>query len=133
REWFIDPKYSERLFHGTDHLLRVLILQEALTSLLLESGQISQNNIDREALRWSCIAHDLRRHSDYRDTNHAQEGANWILQVLPREMSQTTKEKIYRIIEAHDKKIPATSGVATELTILKDADKLERIRLEKRL
>lgn len=133
QEWFTSPERAQSFYHGSDHLTRVLILQEILVNQLIASGKISENAIDREALRWSAMGHDIRRHSDMLNRGHADKAANWILQILPSEMPQEQKDKIFHIIEQHDRKISPNDPSYMELSILKDADALDRLRLERHM
>ncbi|OGK25055.1 hypothetical protein A3A46_04145 [Candidatus Roizmanbacteria bacterium RIFCSPLOWO2_01_FULL_37_13] len=132
-EWFTSLDRSRSAYHGIDHLTRVLILQETITNLLIQSGELQPDTVNRVALRWSAVVHDLRRHSDFIGRGHAQAGANWALQNLPADIPLDTKDKILKIVQAHDQEVDPDSDVAKELSILKDADALDRIRLESRL
>lgn len=132
KEWFTSPKRAESFYHGIDHLIRVLILQEIITNHLIEIGQIKPADIDRNALRLSAMAHDIRRHHDLIEPGHGLAAADWTLQMFPH-LPQQTRKKAYMITKAHDGKIDPNSSIATELSILKDADALDRIRLESKL
>lgn len=133
KEWFTSPDRAASFYHGSDHLIRVLILQEVLTNLLIENGLVKSDQIDRNALRLAAMAHDMRRNHDAIEPGHAKAAANWALQVYPHGMTQESRDKAFRIILAHDAKIPEDSDVATEINILKTADALERTRLESKL
>jgi hypothetical protein len=132
-EWFTSPKREQSFYHGADHLMRVWVLQETLSRLLLESGKIQPGQIDQEALRWAAALHDIRRKGDILGGKHGKEGAEFAEQVMPATVSPKTREKIKQLISLHDETYDPNSSIATELAILKDADSLDRGRLEKHL
>lgn len=131
--WFASPDMVKSPYHGIDHMLRVVVLQEVITDRLLETGRIKPGEVDREALRWAARVHDTQRVSDIVDKEHAEKAVELLRQILPPEMSQQTREKIYRLVQLHDEDISGMEDVPIELAILKDADALDRIRLIKKL
>ena len=50
--------------HGIDHLARVFILQELICGLLEQQGK----TVNREAVRWVAMAHDVGRLEDGLDS-----------------------------------------------------------------
>jgi hypothetical protein len=121
-EWFLRPKG----IHGTDHSLRVFILQEVLAQLLIKEG-LKLNN---EALRWAAITHDTQRKNDDFDPWHGERAAHWVKENLVSHIPQQSLEMVMYLNTWHnidDKFIP---DITIELAILKDADALDRVRMD---
>lgn len=127
--WFYSPERALNSVHDIGHHTRVLILQEILAQSLIESGVVPPD-IDRNALRWAAVTHDVRRRSDIRSYNHGVEAASWIDNVLPLDLPEATRSKIKFILTHHDENNQELLKQSPELTILEEADKLERCRLE---
>ena len=130
-DWFASTEHSKSGPHGPSHLLRVFVLQETLSRLLLESGKIKPGQIDQDALRWAAVLHDVGRVSNLRSLNNTEVAAVTADRVLPLDIEQATKDKVKALILAHDKPYDSTLPYATELAILKDADSLDRVRFHK--
>ncbi len=127
--WFYSPKKALNSVHDIGHHARVLILQEILAQSLMESGAVPPD-IDREALRWAAITHDVRRRSDIRPCDHGAEAASWVDNILPSDLPEATRSKIKFILTHHDGNNGDLLRQSPELAILEDADKLERYRIE---
>lgn len=123
-DWFRRPDCVHDI-HGINHETRVLILQEIISLLLVETEKVS---IDQEALRWAAITHDLRRKNDNHNIKHGHRSSQWVSQNLSHLIPQNSLEKVQLINRWHsinDHKIP---NLTTEITIFKDADALDRVR-----
>ncbi|MBI3980760.1 HD domain-containing protein [Candidatus Microgenomates bacterium] len=127
--WFYSLKRALNSVHDIGHHGRVLILQEVLAQYLIETGEVF-STIDREALRWAAVLHDVRRRSDVLSHNHGADAASWADSVLPSDLPDATRHKIKFILEHHDENNQALLEESPELAILEEADKLERCRLE---
>ncbi len=127
--WFYSPKIALNSVHDIGHHARVLILQEILAQSLMESGVVPPD-INREALRWAAVTHDVRRRSDIRPCNHGAEAASWVDNIFPSNLPEATRSKIKFILTHHDENNGNLLRQSPELAILEDADKLERYRLE---
>lgn len=127
-DWFASAEHSRSGPHGPSHLMRVFVLQETLSRLMLESGKVKPEQIDQDALRWAAVLHDVGRVSNLRSLNNTEIAATTADRVLPPTISQETRDKVKALILAHDKPYDPALPYATELAILKDADALDRVR-----
>ena len=129
KSWFVSEDRAKNTVHGIGHLARVLVLQEILTRLLVESGT-SPQGLNQEAIRWAAVTHDVKRISDFRSYNHGTVAAEWVATILPNTLTQKTITKIKEILKSHENFETILSEDNYENAILSDADKLERCRLE---
>ena len=141
--WFLNPRQVSKSIHDIGHLTRVLILQELLARILLDSGTVP--HLDQEALRWAAVTHDIQRKHDYEavlrnNQAHGIRAAEWVRGRFPRlypHVSRETIEHIAYINYWHDVRQNAMIERAThrpmtpELKVFKDADRLEWVRLER--
>lgn len=125
-EWLLREKLVSGI-HGIMHMARVLILQEVLTELLITEGM----NLDRIALRWAAITHDVRRINDEIDESHGQRSAEWVKKNLRDVIPDSSLSKVVYINEWHAHSRKSTPKNLPELFVLKEADSLDRIRLGK--
>jgi uncharacterized protein len=119
--WLAHDSY----FHGVGHLTRVFILQELICNQLEAEGV----TINRQALRYASAAHDVGRHDDGTDPQHGQRSAKWIHDTLANQMSPETLDVATYIVHWHVPSDDEAPVMTTELKILKDADALDRVRL----
>jgi len=122
--WFLRPD-SIHDIHGINHETRVMILQEIISLLLIETQKIS---LDQEALRWSSATHDLRRTNDKFNKKHGCRSSLWVSKNLSSIISPESISTVQFINYWHatpDSKIP---NLTDELAIFKDADALDRVR-----
>lgn len=117
--------YQETEIHGLDHMSRVFALEELISDALAKDGI----ELDREALRWAAGLHDLGRVDDGIDPDHGKRGGTWIkanlASVIPPEVIRTVVYLVsWHSIE--DEQIP---HLTNELAVLKDADALDRVRI----
>lgn len=122
--WFLRPD-SVHDIHGINHETRVMILQEIISLLLIETQKIS---LDQEALRWSSATHDLRRTNDKFNKKHGCRSSLWVSKNLSSIISPESISTVKFINYWHatpDSKIP---NLTPELAIFKDADALDRVR-----
>lgn len=124
-----EPKQSwlahDSYIHGVDHMARVFIFQELVCAQLEEHGV----KINREAVRWAAMVHDVGRVDDGLDLEHGRRSAEWIQNHLSDKISPGVLEVVTYIAQWHvpsDKDAPA---MTLELQVLKDADALDRVRL----
>lgn len=106
-------------------MARVVILQELIAEQVEKSG----TKLNREALRFAAMAHDVGRRDDGTDPQHGRRSAEWMRVHLASMMTPEVLDVATYIVEWH---VPADSEapvMTTELQILKDADGLDRVRL----
>lgn len=119
--WLAHKSY----LHGVDHMARVFILQELICDKLQADGIA----VDREALRWASMAHDVRRVNDGVDLSHGWRSAKWITDNLLGQMSPELLDTVTYIVHWHVPQDGEAPALTTELKVLKDADGLDRVRL----
>lgn len=121
REWLKYPSYD----HGVGHLTRVFILQELICDLLDQRGV----SIDREAVRYAAMAHDVGRINDFEDPGHGMHSAKWMKDNLTNILTPETLDTATYIVHWHSLSDSEAPVMTTELKVLKDADGLDRVRL----
>ena len=121
RDWLKHPSYD----HGVGHLTRVFILQELICDLLDQRGV----SIDREAVRYAAMAHDVGRINDFEDPGHGMNSAKWMKDNLTNILTPETLDTATYIVHWHSLSDSEAPVMTTELKVLKDADGLDRVRL----
>lgn len=121
REWLKHPSY----YHGVGHLTRVFILQELICNLLDQKGV----SVDRSAVRYAAMAHDLGRVNDFEDPSHGMNSAKWMKDNLTNVLAPETLDTATYIVHWHSLPDGEAPVMTTELKVLKDADGLDRARL----
>lgn len=111
--------------HGIGHLTRVFILQELICSALEAEGM----QINRTALRWAAVAHDISRHDDGFDLEHGTRSAEWLRDHLRNDIRAKAIDIAVYAVHWHVPDDDKAPEMTTELAILKDADSLDRVRL----
>lgn len=111
--------------HGVGHMTRVLILQELIAERLEQSGAA----MNREALRYGAMAHDIGRLDDGTDPEHGERSAQWIRAHLADRMMPEALDIATYIVRWHVPPDNAAPDMTIELQVLKDADGLDRVRL----
>lgn len=112
--------------HGVTHMARVFILQELICEQLVSEG----TEIDRQAVRFAAMAHDVGRVNDGTDPDHGRRSAEWMkrhlagLFMTPETMDLATYAVYWHVPPDH-----AAQVMTPELMTLKDADGLDRVRL----
>lgn len=120
-EWLSRPSY----LHGVGHLTRVFILQELISMQLKERGV----EINREALRFASMAHDVGRIDDGKDLAHGKRSARWLAQNFAHKLSPEDMDTASYIVHWHVPPDSEAPEMINELKVLKDADGLDRVRL----
>jgi len=116
--WF----YRESELHGAAHTARVFVLQEMISHMY-------EGDLDINALRWATALHDTRRLNDGPDPDHGKRAARLIENGFPEELTGSSREKAAYAVFWHATPDTQISLFSPELTILKDADALDRVRL----
>lgn len=111
--------------HGVDHMARVFILQELICQKLEEQDI----KVNREALRWAAMTHDVGRVDDGIDINHGRRSSKWIEENLSAQMSPEMLDIVTYIVHWHVPSDTDAPVMTIELQVLKDADALDRVRL----
>lgn len=121
QSWLMHDSY----LHGVDHMARVFILQE----LICDKLDVQGITVNREAVRWAAMAHDVGRVDDGIDIDHGRRSAIWIKENLSSLMSPEMLDVVTYIVQWHVPPDRDTPVMTLELQILKDADALDRVRL----
>ncbi len=111
--------------HGVDHMARVFVLQELICNRLEQQGE----SINREAIRWAAMAHDVGRLDDGIDPKHGERSAAWIKEHFSDQISPELLDMVTYIVHWHVPNDDEAPVMTTELAVLKDADGLDRVRL----
>ncbi len=129
-EWYLRKELATGI-HGISHEARVVILQELITSIIIAGNPHEEVNINREALRWASVCHDLRRIDDHEDYSHGNRAAQFIQESLSEIIPNDILPTVVDIILGHvppDHTIPQDK-MTFELRVFKDADGLDRVRI----
>jgi uncharacterized protein len=124
-DWYLRDPFG---IHGLAHAGRVLVWSHVICSQLHEQGVA----VDIEVVRWAATFHDVRRIDDGRDMEHGIRAAEWLeghsAPLTPNLDFQQWQQVIFccRWHVHPDSLIP---DMTLELTCLKDADGLDRVRL----
>lgn len=122
RDWLLHD--SE--VHGVDHMARVFILQELICQQLEAEGV----KVNRTATRYAAMAHDVGRLDEGRDLDHGRRSAAWMKQHLTDKLSPEDLDTATYIVHWHVPPDNEAPVMTTELQVLKDADGLDRVRLD---
>jgi hypothetical protein len=114
--------------HGIGHAARVFVWANMIGVRLKKSGE----DLNLEALRWAAVLHDVGRLSDGWDTGHGARSAQWIVshrESLPRTFPDEFADIVRRCCTWHETSDAAIPMMTAELKCLKDADGLDRVRI----
>jgi hypothetical protein len=119
-EWFLRQPPSN--MHGLGHTARVMVWAAVLAS---GTPWLSQ-------AVWAAACHDLRRQDDGRDWEHGPRAAEWIDQYLSpsHPLPVYFLEPVSLAVRWHCKPDHLIEWDHPLIRILKDADGLDRVRLE---
>jgi hypothetical protein len=123
--WYRHNPYG---IHGLGHAARVLIWAEQVAEALQAEG----TPVEMEVVRWAAAVHDVGRIDDGRDRGHGERSALWVLEnaaqfapaLIPSQVERVAYLCTWHVPD--DTKAPAFTP---ELTCLKDADALDRVRI----
>lgn len=127
RAWF--DRQDESAYggtHGIGHITRVLVWAARLSEL-------TDVPLRLDELFWAAGLHDIKRHDDGRDQEHGARAAAWVRECFPRERPDASASLDLELIAAlcrdHVTNDECIAEWTPELTVLKDADGLERVRI----
>lgn len=121
RECFVDDDS-----HGMDHAMNTLELA------MLIAGMMKKNeggDIDVPALAAAALMHDIGRENIFFDPGHGGRGAERAGDILTELGVPWDREKIMHLVALHDEEEIDEESEPVELIILRDADKLELLRI----
>lgn len=85
--------------------------------------------MNREAVRYAAMAHDVGRVNDFEDPGHGMNSAKWMKDNLANILTTETLDIATYIVHWHSLSDSEAPVMTTELKVLKDADGLDRVRL----
>jgi hypothetical protein len=124
-EWFAHNPYG---IHGMSHCARVLVWANLIGTKMVTEGK----EADIEALRWAAVLHDIGRLSDGIDRGHGERSAKWLAEnrsILPAHLNDEGFEKLLFCCRWHEISDGQIPSMTAELTCIKDADGLDRVRI----
>lgn len=121
QSWLAHDSY----IHGVDHMARVFILQE----LICDQLEVQGIQVNREAVRWAAMAHDVGRVDDGLDLEHGRRSAEWIRNDFAKRIPPDVLDVVTYIVHWHVPSDSEAPVMTIELQVLKDADALDRVRI----
>jgi hypothetical protein len=124
--WFAHNPFG---IHGISHAARVFVWANVIGVRLRERGE----DLNLEALRWAAILHDVGRLSDGWDTGHGARSAEWTTShrnSLPVTFPDEFADIVRYCCTWHETSDTAIPVMTAELKCLKDADGLDRVRID---
>jgi hypothetical protein len=129
RDWF-DRQESQHYAgtHGIGHITRVLVWAAQIAERVVEPVRHGE-------LFWAAGLHDIKRWDDDRDPQHGQRAAEWVhatfASVRPQDAATLDLDLVASLCRQHvtSDHLIAPHEWTVELSILKDADGLERVRI----
>ena len=123
--WFAHNPFG---IHGISHAARVFVWANTMGVRLKKRGE----NLNIVALRWAAVLHDVGRLSDGWDTGHGARSALWITShrdCLPAAFPDEFADIVRYCCTWHETSDAAIPMMTAELKCLKDADGLDRVRI----
>ncbi len=121
--WFSHNPYG---IHGIGHAGRVFVWANQI------GRQMAPATMSLEVVRWAAVLHDVGRISDGRDQGHGKRSAEWIKKnrnTLQMDMDDELLERVLYCCTMHDTADEEIGLLTEELKCLKDADGLDRVRI----
>ncbi len=121
--------YKANSIHGLGHAARVLTWADLLAARMQEDCIV----VDRESVRWAASMHDVRRINDGRDELHGFRSGVWVREQASGLLKRVDQKRLDRIAYCCNWHVPpdgAAPAMTPELVCLKDADALDRVRLD---
>jgi hypothetical protein len=123
--WYRHNPYG---IHGLAHAARVLVWAEQVGQALSSAGQ----PVDMTVVRWAAAVHDVGRLDDGRDPLHGQRSAEWVRERRELLVPALTDGQLLQLAYVCTWHVPPdhfAPHFSPELTCLKDADGLDRVRI----
>ncbi len=121
--------YTPESIHGLAHAGRVLVWSNLIGRWMQATGIA----IDMEVVRWAATLHDVRRSNDGKDPDHGVRCSAWVRGPGNRLLATISEEQRKQIAYCCAWHVPSDEEapmMLPELICLKDADALDRVRLE---
>lgn len=129
--WYSNPKKAFKSEYDLGHLTRVLIIQDLLATKLQEMQP--SVHLDRDALRWSAVTHDVKKTSIFDVRRHGRKAAHWVATTFASTHYELTKETLQQIclIDYYhgDTEKRSRTTFNPSQKIFKDADFSDTLRL----
>ena len=124
-EWFAHDPLG---IHGISHVSRVLVWAGQIADALRAQGRL----VDAEVVYCAAVTHDVGRYNDGADPEHGRRSAAWVRAhraFLPAALDDAQLERLAHCCEWHVPPDDHAPEMTNELTCLKDADGLDRVRI----
>jgi hypothetical protein len=124
-DWYA---FNAEGLHGLSHSARVLIWADLIARWMQQFG----SGVDLEVVRWAAVLHDVRRIHDGSDPRHGERASRWLSEntrLLPATIDDAQRSEISYCCSWHVPHDHEAPDMSAELTCLKDADGLDRVRL----
>ncbi|PIN75816.1 hypothetical protein COV17_03665 [Candidatus Woesearchaeota archaeon CG10_big_fil_rev_8_21_14_0_10_36_11] len=130
-EWFYRHNTG---VHDISHETRVLVLSEIIGRLVRKKREVL---VDMKSIRWAAITHDTQRTGEGSNYEHGVKAAEWVQsnahRIIPHDCDSRGEEvNIDQVAYLNKWHVPHDSEapvMTLELSILKDADGLDRVRV----
>ena len=125
--WFRHNPYG---IHGIGHAGRVFVWANLIGKRL---GSKESDRISPEVARWAAVLHDVGRISDGIDRGHGDRSAEWILRhrkFLPVSLDDELFDRLLYCCRMHEVSDEKIGVLSEELKCIKDADGLDRVRID---
>jgi hypothetical protein len=123
--WYRHDPYG---IHGLAHAARVLVWVEQVGRAMAAAGE----PVDMTVARWAAAVHDVGRLDDGRDSGHGERSAEWVRahrDLLVPALDAGQVEQLAYVCTWHVPNDHLAPRFTPELTCLKDADGLDRVRI----
>lgn len=112
--------------HGIVHEARVLVWSQVLAAMAAGEGL----KVDANVLGWAAAIHDTQRQSDGIDPEHGLRAAEWIRRRPELIPASVPLERVAYLCRWHVPPDDRALGMTDELRVFKDADALDRWRID---
>ena len=112
--------------HGLGHETRVLIWSQVLVSMVRDENL----EVDGDVIGWAAAVHDTQRWNDGVDPGHGARAADWILEQPHLIPAPVSLDQIAYVCRWHVPPDERSPKMTPELQVFKDADALDRWRID---
>jgi hypothetical protein len=122
-EWFVRTPEG---IHGLGHETRVLIWSQVLVSMVRDEDL----DVDGDVVGWAAAIHDTQRWNDDIDAGHGKRASDWILKRPHLIAPGTSIDQVAYVCRWHVPNDEDAPEITPELKVFKDADALDRWRID---
>ena len=122
-DWFVRTPEG---IHGLGHETRVLVWSQVLVSMVRDEDL----DVDGDVVGWAAAVHDTQRWNDGIDEGHGERAADWILEQSHLIPAPVRLDQIAYVCRWHVPPDERAPKMTPELKVFKDADALDRWRID---